>query len=164
MKIIQTLINRQLTVQQIGERLPHIPQATLYRHLKLLSDSGLLVIVEEHPVRGTVERVFALAEQGADLTEEDLHNVSRDEHMQYFMHFMASILADFGKYMQRENIELKRDMVGYRQASFYASDDELQELIGTVREAVRQAMEREPAEDRTKRTLTTILLPDDSAR
>lgn len=160
MKIIQTLIGRQLTIQQMGERLTDIPQATLYRHMKLLLQSGLLKVVEEHPIRGTTERVFALAEQGESLTKDDLLHASREEHMQYFMHFMAMILGDFGTYLQRDSIDLQKDLVAYRQAGFFASDEEVQELLRKLGAAISEVMSNDPAPNRTKRTLTSILLPD----
>ncbi|WP_028551860.1 helix-turn-helix domain-containing protein [Paenibacillus sp. UNC451MF] len=160
MKIIQALVGRQLTIQQLGERLTDIPQATLYRHMKILQDSGLLKVVEEHQIRGTTERVFALAEQGASLTKEDLLHATKEEHMQYFMHFIAMLLGDFGTYLQRDFIDLQKDLVTYRQAGFFASDEEVQELIRKLGEAIAEVMANNPAPNRTKRTLTSILLPD----
>lgn len=160
MKIIQSLIGKQLTVQQLGERVPDIPQATLYRHMRLLQDSGLLEVVERHQVRGTVERVFALAEHGSDLTPDDLRHATREQHMQLFMHFIALLLGDYGAYLERESIDMEKDMVSYRQAGFYASDEEAWELIRKLRSAIAEVMANEPASHRTKRTLTSILLPD----
>jgi len=160
MKIVQALIGKWLTVQQLGERLPEIPQATLYRHMRLLQDSGLLKVVRHRQVRGTVERVFALAEYGQDLTVEDMRSATREEHMQLFLHFIALILGDYGAYLERETIDFEKDLVMYRQAGFYASDDEVMAMLHKLKAAVGEVMANEPAPHRTRRTLTSILLPD----
>ncbi|ULL13632.1 transcriptional regulator [Paenibacillus sp. H1-7] len=160
LKIIQSLIGRQLTIQQLNERMPETPQATLYRQVKLLQDSGLLRVVEHHQVRGTVERVFALAEFGADLTPDDMRHASREQHMQLFMQFIALLLGDYGAYLERDTIDMEKDMVSYRQAGFFASDDEVRELLRKLSSAIAEVMANEPAPHRRKRTLTSILLPD----
>ena len=73
MKVLQTLIGgRQLTVQQIGERLTDVPQATLYRHLNKLLETEILTVVAEKKVRGTTEKVLAINENANLLTEKEL--------------------------------------------------------------------------------------------
>ena len=43
MKIIQTLlVGQRLTVQQMNERLPDVPPATMYRHLNKLLGAELI--------------------------------------------------------------------------------------------------------------------------
>ncbi len=42
LRIIETLVNSEpLTPQEMRMRLPGVAQATLYRHLKILTDSGI---------------------------------------------------------------------------------------------------------------------------
>ncbi|WP_284642238.1 helix-turn-helix domain-containing protein [Paenibacillus silviterrae] len=161
LKLIQTLVGgRQLTVGQMAERLPEVPQATLYRHLNLLRKGGLLVVVDQKQIRGAVERVYALADQGESLTEEDLKKATPQDHMQYFLHFLAGLINDFGTYLEGESIDPRKDGLSYRQASFFASDEELLEFIAGFRESLYRMMDNEPTEARRKRILTTILLPD----
>ena len=40
----------------LAEKCVDIPQTTLYRYLKRMTDDGLLKIVGETPIRGTVEK------------------------------------------------------------------------------------------------------------
>lgn len=53
------------TAGEIGEALPDVPAATLYRHLKKLADAGVLAVVATRPARGAVERVYALGQAPA---------------------------------------------------------------------------------------------------
>lgn len=54
------------TVQELAAALPDIPRASLYRHLRTLTELGYLTVVEETRVRGTVERTYALTDNPAD--------------------------------------------------------------------------------------------------
>ena len=51
------LIHETGTVKEMRKALPDIPSASLYRHVKILLDNGILTVVEENRIRGTVESV-----------------------------------------------------------------------------------------------------------
>ncbi|MFS0575738.1 helix-turn-helix domain-containing protein [Sporosarcina sp. 179-K 3D1 HS] len=158
MRIIQTLINgRKLTVQQIGERLQDVPQATLYRHLKKLLDANVIEVVGEYPVRGAVEKVYSLPEASASISVEEFSAWSAEEHMDAFMRFMVTVLADFERYVHQEEFDLLRDGAGYRQMTFYASDEELREFTETMRAEFMKLLGNEATEQRRRRTMTTIV-------
>ena len=50
------------TVKEIRKALPDIPIASLYRHIKILADSSILMVVGENRIRGTVESGYQLNE------------------------------------------------------------------------------------------------------
>lgn len=52
----------QATAKHLSDKYTDIPPATLYRHLKRMLHDGILKVVEETQVRGTVERTYALAQ------------------------------------------------------------------------------------------------------
>ena len=80
MRIIQYLINQKLTAQQLKELLPDIPQASMYRNLKKLVESGVIHIVDEIPNRGTVEKVYSIHNPSkASISPEDLKKFSKEE-------------------------------------------------------------------------------------
>jgi DNA-binding transcriptional ArsR family regulator len=160
MRIIQTLIGGvQLTAQQMAEVLSDVPQASLYRHLNKLTKAGIVSVVAENPVRGAVEKVYALPEQAANLSGEDLANASREEHMQYFITFVASLLGDFSRYLQAETIDLESDGVGYRQVALYLNDEEFQEFISDLSAVVKPLLANRPRSDRRRRLFSTIVMP-----
>lgn len=162
MRIIQSLlIDRQLTAQQIGALLPDVPQATLYRHLQKLVQGGVVAVVDERPVRGAIERRYALARGGASLGPEDLAAAGPDDHMHYFATFVATLLGDYARYLRRERIDLAADGVGYRQVALHLSDAELAELAQALNTALRPFLEHGPAPGRRRRILSTILMPAD---
>jgi DNA-binding transcriptional ArsR family regulator len=161
MRLLGTLARRQLTARQLGELLPDVPQATLYHHLGTLTGARLLRVVSERPVRGTVEKLYALAEDQAILGPADLASASRDDHLRYFTTFLAMLLGDFARYLQREGpIDLFADGAGFRETAFYLSDDELAQAAAAVNQALLPFLSNQPAPHRRRRLLATITFPD----
>src|SRR2546430_2345141 len=68
LRILEAAQRQKLTSRQIAEYLPDVPQATLYRQIKLLLDGGLLEVVEERLVHGIVEKVYTLPEGAGHLS------------------------------------------------------------------------------------------------
>ncbi|GIP34150.1 helix-turn-helix domain-containing protein [Paenibacillus sp. J2TS4] len=160
-RIIQCLADgEQLTAQQVNDKLPDVPPATLYRHLKKLVDAGALVITDERPNRGTLERVYMLPEHAEELSVEELQQASPEDHLSFFVKFMAQILGDYGRYVHHPSFDLIRDGVTYRQMPLYLSDQENLELLHKIRELMIQASHNEPSPDRRQRLVTTIVFPE----
>src|SRR5262249_3319406 len=136
------------------------PQATLYQHPGLLTRGGILRIVEERPVRGTVEKVYALASD-AHVAEGDLADATPEDHMRYFTAFVAGLLADFARYLRRDVIHLAADGVGYHQTVLYLSDEELKQFGEALSGVLLPLLAHEPKPGRERRLLSIILMPDD---
>lgn len=161
MRIIQCLIHgTRLTAYQLQERLPDVPQATLYRHLKKLADAGVLIIAEELPNRGAVEKVYALPEQGAEISPEEIKKTSAEEHLTYFMHFASHLIGQYGRYVQKSDGDIINDGVSYRQFALNLSDDENIELLLAIRKLVAERVCNEPSEQRSRRVFAIIDFPD----
>lgn len=162
MRLIVALAGRQLTVRQLSALLPEVPQATLYHHLGILTRAGLLRIVSERPVRGTVEKMYAVADDAdAVLSQDDLANASREDHLRYFTVFVATLLADFARYLRQEGpIDLSADGVGYRETPFYLSDEEFTQVAATMNHALLPFLTNGPAPNRRRRLIASVVFPD----
>src|SRR5215467_4010514 len=111
---------RRLTPRQVAAILPDLPQASLYRHIERLHRGGVLAVAGERP--------YVLAAGGSTLTPEDLAQATRDEHLGYFTAFAAGLIAQFERYLQRPEVDLVADGVGYRHVVLDLTDDEVQEM------------------------------------
>ena len=161
MRLLVALARRQLTAGQLTELLPDVPQATLYHHLGLLTRAGLLHVVSERPVRGTVEKRYALADDTALLSPADLAHASREDHLRYFTLFVATLLADFARYLQQDApLDLLADGVGYHETPFYLSDEEFAQAAAAVNHALLPFLGNQPAPHRRRRLFATIVFPD----
>lgn len=160
LRIVQALVNQPLTATQLMEALGDVAQATLYRHIKQLEETGLIEVVAERPVRGGIERTFGAVTTAIALDDDDLAEATGDDHFRYFATFVGALLGDFGAYLASEPDSLTEDRVGYRQAAVWLSDDELDALIAELGAAVQARIDHEPAPGRRRRLITSILMPD----
>ena len=160
MRIVQAFLGeRQLTISHLHAQLADVPPATLYRQVGTLVEAGVLEVTAQRKVRGTVERTFRLRAERASVAESELASMSPDDHRAAFLAFVATLLADFDRYLDAGTPDLVRDLVGYRQAGFYATDVELLEVIAAIQGAVRPYLDADPEPGRSRRLLSTILLP-----
>jgi DNA-binding transcriptional ArsR family regulator len=160
MRVVQLLLGgRRMSAQEISEALQDVPPATLYRHLRKLTDGGLLAVAEERPVRGAVERIYTLPENalaaagnGADASPEAL--------LRYFMTFQTGLHDELRRYLQQEPFDLAADGVSFRRVDLYLTDDEFKQLVTTIGQALVAAIPNGPAPGRRRRTFANIIIPD----
>src|SRR5919199_2632716 len=130
LRILQAFLgDRQLTTGQLGELLPDVASATLYRQVATLAEAGVLEVTEERRVRGAAERTYRLRLEAAVVGPEEAAQLTPEQHRQAFTTFIAGLLGDFDHYLDRGDVDPGRDRVGYRQAALYLTDDELDDLI-----------------------------------
>ncbi|WP_413309705.1 helix-turn-helix domain-containing protein [Bacillus sp. 1P10SD] len=163
MRIIQSLINQQLTAQQIKDLLSDIPQASLYRHIKKLVEAELIHIINEIPNRGTVEKVYSINDPNKmTLGIEEFNKLSKDEHMGLFIKFMANLMGEYDRYLKQEKIDLAVDGVSFRQTSVYLTDEEFADFIKELVSVYSKVSQNTPETGRRRRTLATIIIPEQS--
>jgi DNA-binding transcriptional ArsR family regulator len=161
MRIIQALLGeRKLTASQLTKLISDTPQATMYRHLKILVESNIIFIAEQNQIRGTFEKKYALSENGGQLSHEDMKEVNREYHKQYFMNFVATVMSDFGRYMDGEEVDPPRDGFSYIQSALNFSGEELIEFNKSFFSLLQKAKENKPTEERNRRIITIISIPE----
>ena len=101
LRIIKAFLgDRALTTTQLAAELGDVPAGSLYRHVTLLTRAGLLHIVAEHRIRGTVERTYALRQAAlAYIQPGEAAAMTPEEHSGAFMAYVAGLLADFDRYL-----------------------------------------------------------------
>ena len=154
---------RTLTVSELCDRLPDVSKATVYRHVALLADGGMLEVTAEHRVRGAVEREYRLRRERAVVDAGAAESLSPDEHRRVFAVAMATLLAEFNAYLDRADADPATDLVGYRQHAVWLSPAELAELIAGMRAAILPHLGNTVAPDRKRYLLSPILFPVESA-
>jgi hypothetical protein len=160
LRIVQAFLGgRVLTTAELGAELDDVPTASLYRHVARLSDAGVLVVAGERKVRGAAERSYRLVLEAASV--DDAATMTTEDHRRAFATFVAALLADFDRYVDRadERPDLLADGVGYRQAGLWLDDAEHAELVHDLVEVVRARMELPQRPGRRRRLLSTVLVP-----
>ena len=159
LRVVQALLGREMTTAELRAELPDVAPATLYRQVATLLDGELLEVVAERRVRGAVERTYRLRDTAPSVSADEAATMSPEQHQRAFSTFVAGLLADFERYVGHGDVDLCRDLVGYRTAAMYLTDEELLSLVTDLRAVLAPRLEHGPAPGRRRRLLTTITLP-----
>ncbi len=163
MRVVQAFLgDRTLTTGDLREELPDVPSATLYRHVGLLADGGVLAVVGERKVRGAAERSYRLSSESL-LRPVDTAAMGADDHRRAFATFVGMLLGDFDRYLRRagDRPDLLRDRVGYRQAAVWVTDEEFDAMIAELAAVLRARLDNRPAAGRRRRLISTVNVPGD---
>jgi Helix-turn-helix domain len=164
LRIIQAFLgDRALTTTELRTELPDVPPATLYRQVARLVDAGVLAVVSERRVRGATERTYILRLSAATIGLDELESMSAEDHRHAFMAFVAALLADYDRYLDRDDIDLLRDGVTYRLAGLWLDDAEFVELTRELVKVLQPRVANPPKPGRRRRILGYVLLPGEEA-
>jgi Helix-turn-helix domain len=160
LRIVQAFLgDRALTTTQLRAEIPDVPAGTLYRQVAKLVGGGVLTVVSERRVRGAVERTYVLRTSAARIGVNDIAAMSRDQHRNAFLAFVAGLISDFDRYLARHEIDPLRDGASYNLAAMWLDDAELAQLARELYIALQPHLENAPEPGRTRRILATVLLP-----
>jgi DNA-binding transcriptional ArsR family regulator len=147
------------TTSELSARLPDVSKATVYRHVSLLAEAGLLEVAGERRVHGAVERRYRLNRTRAVIDQDAAASMSLDDHRHGFAAAMAALVAEFNAYLDREHADPTADSVSYRQFPLWLTQHELADLISELRSAIMSKINNQPTPDRSPHLLSTILFP-----
>ena len=143
-----------MTVREIGNALSDIPQATLYRQIKLLYDGGLIRVCGQRQVRGTLEHTYGLAAE-LDSTSGDEAKLS-DVGAQFTL---LGIAQDFADYYTDEDADADRDLYSIQSIPMMMSDEEFAGYIEQIEKLTKRYVHNAPGSDRRVRRVTLISSP-----
>ena len=160
LRIVQALAaHDRATTRQLHEQLHDVPIATLYRHVAHLVKHGLIEVADEKQVRGTSEKTYRLAPGFANPSSDEIRSLSSDDLLTAFTVFTSTLISDFGAYLRAGDYDLEDDFGGFTTADFWATDEEMKELIGRINTALLEVAANTPSPERRRRELATILIP-----
>ncbi|MGW7518695.1 helix-turn-helix domain-containing protein [Streptomyces sp. NPDC054796] len=162
LRILQTLVGSEpLTTAQLRDRLPDVPPATMYRHIATLTKAGVLEVVGEKKVRGTVERSYQVRQDRALVDEDARTAMTPDDHRQAFTAFSGAMMSDFERYLSRDGIEPASDGLMYRQGAVWLTREEYEALVEEIQKAVTSRTTSTPGDGRTRHLVSIVVVPDE---
>ena len=165
LRIIKAFLgDRALTTTQLAAELGDVPAGSLYRHVGLLTRAGLLQVVAEHRIRGTVERTYALRLAAARLHPGEAAAMTPEEHSRAFKAYVAGLLADFDRNLSAGTPGLGRDGAGYTVAGLYLTDAELAGFLRDFAALVQPLLANAPGKGRRRRMIYSVFLPEPDSR
>lgn len=160
LRIVQAFLgDRSLTTSQLAAELDDVPVGSLYRHVGLLANAGVLHVVAEQRVRGAVQRTYILRSAAAQLSRDELTAMTPDDHRHAFMAFVAGLLAESDRYLATGKPDPARDGAGYRIAALWLSDAELSELLRDLASIIQPRLANPPAKTRRRHVVAGVILP-----
>ncbi|WP_285499646.1 helix-turn-helix domain-containing protein [Actinokineospora sp. NBRC 105648] len=151
--------DRTRTTTDLCVALPDVPKTTVYRHVGLLADAGVLEVVDERRVHGAVERHYRLRRDQAGIDAELAAAMSPADHRRGFAAAMAALHAEFNAYLDREGADPTADSAGYRQATLWLNQDELAGMITVLRGLFADLADNEPTRGRSPYLVSPIFFP-----
>ena len=138
------------TVKELKKALPDVPNASLYRHIRILADHAILVVVGENRIRGTVESVYQLNKEALAAEDESGNAVQMS---------LLSICTSFARYFAGGNADPRRDMLLLTNCTLVLTDEEFSTFLSEINEVALKYMKVEAAEDSKTRQITLISAP-----
>ena len=164
MRIMQALFETDpLTTGQLRELLPDIAPATMYRHIAVLAEGGVLEVADERRVRGTVERSYRVRKEAASVDPEARASMTQEDHRRSYSTFAASLMGDFDRYLARDGADPHADGVVYQQAAVWLTDEEFAAMLDEIRNAVISRTGGPRDGGRRRRVVSLVVVPDEPA-
>lgn len=152
-RIIQyLLVHEKATVKEIKPALPDIPSASLYRHIKILSDHGFIIVVEENKIRGTVEKVYQLNRAALEVDDENGTVVQMS---------LLSLCAAFARYFSSGHADPRKDLLMLTSCTLTLTDEEFLQFLTELNEVVTKYMNKPVTQTSASRQITLVSSPVD---
>ena len=152
-RIIQYLLVHETgTVKEIRKALPDIPSASLYRHMKLLTDNSILTVVGENRIRGTVESIYRLNKGALEIDDADGVAVQTA---------LLGICTAFAKYFSGGHADPKKDMLLMTTCTLTLDDGQFVDFLSEINQLAVKYMDIPFKEGSKTRQITLISAPAD---
>ena len=146
------LVHETGTIKDLRKALPDVPSASLYRHMKILTDSALLTVVGENRIRGTVESIYQLNKRALELEDADGTTVQMS---------LLSICASFAKYFSSGHANPRADMLLLSTCTLTLTDENFASFLAEINQLAVKYMNAEVCEGSKTRQITLISAPAD---
>jgi DNA-binding transcriptional ArsR family regulator len=162
LRIVAEISGQRATARHLREALPDLPQTTLYRHLNALTEGGILEVVQEKQIRGTVERTYALSAPPS-LTAEDLRGMTKEQYQEMFAGFLGTFMADARRYLasrpEGKPVNPVADGVVISKCQVFLTDAESASMNRKLTEMVLAATRKKPGPGRKRCMVAYLLIP-----
>jgi DNA-binding transcriptional ArsR family regulator len=162
LQIVTAISTQQMTARELAEAVPDVPQTTLYRHINALVEGGLLKVVSETQIRGTVERTYAVAVLPS-LKPEDLQGMTKQDYQQAFLVYLSTLMSAARRYLDSkgkdEVFDPLADGLDLSLGTLHLSDAEFRTMNKRFLEIIMSASSNQPSPERKRRMFTYLFIP-----
>lgn len=146
------LVHEKGTVKEMKKDLPDVPNASLYRHVKVLNDYEFILVTEEHKIRGTVENVYQLNRAALEVDDEDGTAVQMS---------LLSLCASFAKYFASGHADPRKDLLMLTSCTLTLNDEDFIQFLKELNEVAEKYMSKPVTQTSVPRQITLVSSPVD---
>jgi hypothetical protein len=159
-RILTALLGRELTTQQIAKLLPEVPLSSIFRHVRLLVEGGIVAPVSEVRVNGALTKVYAVRKEQARIRPDETRDSTRAEHWSYFSTFLNTLSELYRAYLEQEDADPSADPVHALMGALHLSPDEYQAFKKELAEFLKPWSAKAPDPDRRRIVFAHLSIPD----
>ncbi|MBX9974283.1 helix-turn-helix domain-containing protein [Cytobacillus firmus] len=167
MKICQSLMRNKengLTPLEMVKIIKDVPQATLYRQLQIMMDSGIIHVIKEKKVKSVSEKYYALKEDQAKIDAEEWKKASQQQKLDYVTYYQLSLLYQYQSYLKKlEEQNNSEDSATFSLAALALDDEKFKQFQNELNELINKYYHNTSennAEDTAVRTVAITMIPD----
>ena len=154
----QIMMAGEMDAKQIAGKLPDVAVSSLYRHLAKLLESGIIKVVSETQMRGTIKKTYALNE---NFTQED---PSKEQLWSIVQKGLCIIAGEMQQYFnegksEAEELDLEKDCIDLSNVVVDVTPEEFAEMRNEILEIMKKHMAEPKKENSKTRRLTFISSP-----
>lgn len=166
-KICQALMrNREngLTPLEMVKIIKDVPQATLYRHIQILLDSGIIRVIKVKKVKSVSEKYYTLNEEEARLDATEWNQASHQEKLDYVSYYQLSLMSQYQSYLEKlEKQNFKEDGATFSLVELKIDDESFKEFQNELNELMTKyyhITSKNNGKNATVRTIAVTIIPE----
>ena len=163
-KITQALMrssNQGLSTLEMLKLIKDVPQATLYRHIQVMLDAGIISIVKEEKVRSVTEKYYALNGEAARLNAADMQHATKEQKLSFVSYYQLTLMTQYQSYLEKISEENADDLATFSMAELKLDDTEFQEFLQELHTLVMKYHEKNrDGENVPGRTIGFTVIPE----
>lgn len=152
---------RARSTNDLCAELADVPRTSVYRHVGILAQAGVLEVADERRVHGAVERRYALRRDRAVIDQRTAATMRPDDHKRTFALAMSVLLSAVNAYLDRPGADPVTDALGYTQFVLWLTDEERARLIDQFIAAITAVRDNAASARRRPYLLSPVLIPAD---
>ncbi len=158
-RLLATLARREMTTREMAREIPDVSQASVYRHVTLLANAGILKVVREVPNRGLVERVYAFDPEDIYLNMDHLSDSTPEDFLRYFKSFLDAVSGQYHRYCIRPDARPQKDGVAFWGEVLYLTPAERLATLKALEDATQPFRDNAPTPERERFYIGRIFIP-----
>jgi DNA-binding transcriptional ArsR family regulator len=128
LRVLHAASQEEVTPRTLAARLPDVPQASLYRNIKVLLEHGALEVVRERTVNGIVESTYRTSRGVGRLSREEFASMPPEEHRRIFALMLGEMSGLVEDYFSRPDYDTTEEGMTYFFSKLILTDEQRQQF------------------------------------